>query len=365
MPQASEGLPRKPASWRTKPRNNLGDADVSGCWENQGVNHTGNWNRILADTLSTQRIAEDMHRSLTSINASAFDSVRSATDDLLRHNASTLSNIKMAAAVVDVPAITDTLAAVRSYDFGAWNIAAQVRAAGHAMAMQPLIDQQVALASAMPTAAALANWDQITASLRSDFAHTASWAAQADLLASIQGSLGAIQLPRLSLVASSFLDDTGSSADALGKLYRGIHENSRLGQAVDEAIAATQQRGAFGFNQSGVAERVLEVERILEDDPEVAHRLAPLLEEAQEATGIDDELMVSFDEVIGLYQGIRQHEFSSVAAIISLTVGLSAFMAGVAVAPGETVPQVVASLLTGGATYAKVAAFVNRHKPRD
>ena len=329
------------------------------------MHHTGNWTRILADTLSTQRVAEDMRRTLSSINTSAFDSIRSATDDLLRHNASTLANINMAAAVVDVPAITDTLTALHSYDFSAWKIAAQVQAAGHPTAIQPLIDQQIALTSAMPTASALANWDQITASLRNDFAHTATWAAQADLLASIQGSLGAIQLPRLGLIASSFLDDTGSSADVLGKLYRGIHENSRLGLAVDQAIAATQQRGAFGFNQSGVAERVLEVEQILEDDPEVARRLAPMLEEAQETTGLDDEVLVSFDEVIGLYQGIRRHEFSGVAAVISLTVGLSTFMSGVAIAPGETAPQVVASLLTGGATYAAVAAFINSHKPRN
>lgn len=328
------------------------------------MNLTGNWN-VLADALSTPKIVEDMYRSLGTIKIPAFDGVASSVQTVARQNATMLAGIAKGASAVNVPAITGALGVLRSSDFGGWNAATKLQVASLTTGVQPLIDQQVRVAAAMPTAAVLANWDQITASLGHDLAHTAVLSARADLLASTQASLGVLRLPHLGLLADSFLADTGSSADALGKLYREIHKSERLGRAVDEAIAATQRRGSFGFNQSGVQEHILKVEQILHDDPAEARRLAAAVEAAQETTGIDDELMFSLDEVIGLVRGIKQHEFSAIGAVGCLTMGVTAFVVGYAIAPGDAPIYVLSSVFTGGATYSAIAKFVNRHKPRD
>lgn len=326
---------------------------------------TGNWNSALADTLSTQQIADDVYRSLRTATMPAFEGVTSAAQTLARQNATTLAGIAKSASAVNVSAITDALGVLRSTDFGAWNTATKLQVASFTAGVRPLLDQQVKIAAAMPTAAVIAHWDQLTASLSHDLADTALLSARADLLASTQASLGVLRLPRLGLLADSFVADTGSSADALGKLYRDIHKSERLGHAVDEAIAATQQRGAFGFNQSGVRDHIRKIEQILDDDPAEGRRLTAAVEEAQETAGFDDELMFSLDELIGLVRGIKQHEFSAIGAVGCLTMGVTAFVVGYAVAPGEAPLHVISGVVAGGTTYSAIAKFVNRHKPRD
>lgn len=162
-------------------------------------------------------------------------------------------------------------------------------------------------------------------------------------------TVGALRAAQLSVKRFDFEAMTDRPAGVLGRFDSAIHVDLGLGAAVDSLIAAPTQRGPVGFDYGAVQRHARQVEEVLDDSPASAD-LAEAAKEAQEATGLDDEQMLDFSQLLGIPASHRPGAASAAKILFITTVGTSAVVLDLAT--GHLAPSgLLFALLLGRDTW--------------
>lgn len=113
------------------------------------------------------------------------------------------------------------------------------------------------------------------------------------------GTFGAFKAAQLSAVKFDFAAMTDRPAGVLGRLDTALHADLGLGVAVDSLIAAPKRNGPVGFDYGAVQRRTREVGDLLSENPPSTD-LVEVVEEAQEVTGLDDDVMDGLSVFLGV-----------------------------------------------------------------
>lgn len=178
------------------------------------------------------------------------------------------------------------------------------------------------------------------------------------------GTLAALQATQLSAMRFDVGAMTDRPAGVLGRFDAALHLDAGLGAAVDSLIAAPSRRGPVGFNYGDVQRRAREVDEALSESPASA-QLVEAVEEAQDATGLDYEVMFDFSQFLGIPAPRRPGSPSAAAILFVSTIGSTCVVYNVAAGRVQTLSDVLGALVIGTGLWALLRKFKDDNKSSD
>lgn len=165
-------------------------------------------------------------------------------------------------------------------------------------------------------------------------------------LSGLTAAMSAAQTARMTVLRSNFEQRAGSPSGALGRLDAAIHLDTTLGQAVDGLIASPTRSAALGFDYRSVHHRVRQVDDLLREN-DVPVEIVEAVEEAQDAAGLNEDLMFDFSQSLGIPASRSGRGPSAASILIVATVGTSLIVLDASTGHALAPSGVIATLLLG------------------
>jgi hypothetical protein len=168
---------------------------------------------------------------------------------------------------------------------------------------------------------------------------------------SLAAAMANVSNARLLSLERGFLTGSGTATDFFGELDAVVKADKQLYGHLRRAVAATQQGGSFGLDYKSVQVEAAELADRLDGDPELERHVRSTLEPVQELTGLTDERLIDFGEMLGWWKRVAPHKVSAAGIILGFTVGLVSYIAGEGSGIASAPSAAVEAIILGGGIY--------------
>ena len=176
---------------------------------------------------------------------------------------------------------------------------------------------------------------------------------------SLGAAMGIETAARLLTLEQGFLKGTGTAADSFGEFDDVIGTDQELAAHLRRSVATTQRPGSFGFDYNSLRGEAAGLADRFVDEPELGRQVRSALEPVQEITGLTDELLIDYGELLGWWKIITRHKISTAGTILGYTIGLVTFIAGTGSGISSAPSALVEALIIGGGIYKSVHSAEN------